>query len=191
LPPWSAAAPHEALCTKLSNGGRRAPFVSPCTCTSTSACAPRCRTPALASDFLEPRRRGWADVMRPLPSLETQPMHARSQVRNPRFAPCHPTTMLNFTRTRSVGDRMPPHSQAASSEFTRTRSVGDRMPPHSSIWQVPLVDIIKGVQDAGCADSPKRERILQPHGLTAATLGLQQRRREAEGCPRSLNQIAR
>jgi len=33
--------------------------------------------------------------------------------------------------------------------------------------------------------------MLQPHGLTAATLGLQQRRREAEGCPRSLNQIAR
>jgi len=45
-------------------------------------------TPALASDFLEPRRRGWADVRRPLPSLETQPMHARSQVRTPRFAPC-------------------------------------------------------------------------------------------------------
>lgn len=73
-------------------------------------------------------------------------------------------------------------SQAASSEFTR--SLGDRNS------QVPLVDIIKRVQGAGCSDSPERERKLQPHGLSAATLGVQQRRREAEGCPRSLNQIA-
>ena len=79
--PCSDAAPHGAIveaqvraCAPVVLGSRK---------------SPRCKR--LASDFLEPRRRGWADVRRPLPSLETQPMPARSQVRTPRFAPCHST----------------------------------------------------------------------------------------------------
>ncbi len=69
--PWPDAAPHGAIveaqvraCAPIELGSRKS-------CDS---------NPPLASDFLEPRRRGWGDVRRSLPSLEMQPMHARSQV---------------------------------------------------------------------------------------------------------------
>ncbi len=74
--PWSDAAPHGAIveaqvraCAPIELGSRKS----------------RDSTPLLASEFLEPRRRGWGDVRRSLPSLETQPMHARSQVSTPRL----------------------------------------------------------------------------------------------------------